>query len=341
MFCENRWQIASTMPGYSCVVCGNTSAKDKNASLHRFPSVPEKRSRWLEAFQISEDLIRSHSRVCCRHFRDGDATKEPIVSLGKRFASPIKMKTSRAKRAKIRNSTRELQKMRSSLSPPFPCSSTKSPTPPSTPHTSPLQSPTPHTSPPQSPTPHTSLPQSHTPHTSLPQSPADESSLQSSTPFSSLALSVSSPQQVTIDELLETVSQLHHIPPSDALQSQTEVLASTALLARIEALETENNRLRATPKPVHHFRIVDIKDDDCLVHFYTGFKSFVILMAFFEYLGPVVHELNYWGAKQKSALHQRHRSQKIDPLNQFFLLMIKTSTQLEIERSCISLWYFY
>ena len=115
------------------------------------------------------------------------------------------------------------------------------------------------------------------------------------------------------------------------MQSQTEVLANTALLARIEALEAENNRLRATPKPVHHFRIDDIKDDDCLVRFYTGFKSFVILMAFFEYLGPVVHELNYWGSKQKSALHQRHRSHKIDPLNQFFLLMIKLRLNLKLK----------
>ena len=40
-------------------------------------------------------------RVCSRHFSDGDASKPPVVALGKRFCSPVK-KVSRAKRAKVR-----------------------------------------------------------------------------------------------------------------------------------------------------------------------------------------------------------------------------------------------
>ena len=34
--------------------------------------------------------------ACCRHFRDGDSKKEPLVSLGKRFASAIKGKQATA-----------------------------------------------------------------------------------------------------------------------------------------------------------------------------------------------------------------------------------------------------
>ena len=51
------------MSGYSCVVCGNKSANDKHTSFHCFPSALEKRARWLEAFEITEDLIRGHTRV--------------------------------------------------------------------------------------------------------------------------------------------------------------------------------------------------------------------------------------------------------------------------------------
>ena len=76
-----------------------------------------------------------------------------------------------------------------------------------------------------------------------------------------------------------------------------EVLVNTALVSRIEVLEAENNRLRASLNQRHYFRIVDIQDNDHIVCFYTGFGSYVILMKFFEFLGPVVHELNYWGAK--------------------------------------------
>ena len=43
--------------------------------------------------------------------------KSPLVSLGKRFASPIKGKHARAKRIKTRDSTKDLADLRSSRSP--------------------------------------------------------------------------------------------------------------------------------------------------------------------------------------------------------------------------------
>ena len=63
---------------------------------------PSKRVGWFQAFGIIEGQLRNHSLVCCRHFHDGDSMKEPVVTLGKRFASPIKGKHPRAKRAKAR-----------------------------------------------------------------------------------------------------------------------------------------------------------------------------------------------------------------------------------------------
>jgi len=40
------------------------------------------------------------------------------------------------------------------------------------------------------------------------------------------------------------------------------------------------------------FRLENIKHDDKLVHFYTGFQSYETLLAFYEFLGPSVDNLN-------------------------------------------------
>ena len=77
--------------------------------------------------------MKSCSRVCCRHFPGGDVANELQVSLGKRFASPKKKATPRAKRVKSRDVTKQW----SSLVEPGPLSScskstasaSKSPTP--------------------------------------------------------------------------------------------------------------------------------------------------------------------------------------------------------------------
>ena len=96
------WKASSQlnkMPGGKyCCVCKNSYSRDPRISLHRFPSATDKRGAWLEAL---EEEVKPHMRVCSRHFPDGDASKPPVIALGKRFCSPIK-KDSRAKRAKIR-----------------------------------------------------------------------------------------------------------------------------------------------------------------------------------------------------------------------------------------------
>ena len=61
---------------------------------------------------MNETDLKSYSRVCSRHFPDGDATKEPKVNLGKRFASPKKRDHPRAKRAKRIDSVKEMAELR-------------------------------------------------------------------------------------------------------------------------------------------------------------------------------------------------------------------------------------
>ena len=90
------------MPGDQCIVCSNTRHKDKNASLHRLPRKKPKRGRWLDALGQVEEDVKNFHRVCSRHFLDGDAMKDPQINLGKRFASPKKRWTLRAKRGQKR-----------------------------------------------------------------------------------------------------------------------------------------------------------------------------------------------------------------------------------------------
>ena len=69
-----------------------------------------------------------------------------------------------------------------------------------------------------------------------------------------------------------------------------------------------------------------IANDDKLIRFYTGFTSYDIFVAFFEFLGPSVTQLNYWGEKD---VHTYHHSRKLDPINQLFLTLMKLKLDLK------------
>lgn len=226
-------QVIVIMPGDSCLVCGNTRSKDSSASFHRFPRDSERRTVWLNAFQLSESDLKSYSRVCSRHFPDGDVKKDPQVTLGKRFASPKKREHPRARRAKRRSEDKQLSELRSMSD-----SRSRSVTPATTSDTSRRSS-----------------------HSATPQP-----SLQTNQP---------------------------------STKDDTVVVVNTALVARIEALEAENRLLKEKVTPSESpFRIEQIKKDDQLVRFYTGFTSYLIFLTFFEFLGPAVNELNYWGSRE-------------------------------------------
>ena len=47
----------------------------------------------------------------------------------------------------------------------------------------------------------------------------------------------------------------------------------------------------------------------------------LILLTFFEFLGPSIHELNYWGSKRGE--RKQSRPAKLSPLNQFSLTLMK------------------
>ena len=67
-------------------------------------------------------------------------------------------------------------------------------------------------------------------------------------------------------------------------QSISEVDVGTALLARIELLESETEKLKEAPKRKHLFNIEDIQHDDKMILFYTGFVSLGFLVPFSSFL---------------------------------------------------------
>ena len=77
--------------------------------MHRFPQDKTKRLHWLQTLGLKDNNIHSYHLVCSRHFPEGDAkSHDPQLSLGKRFASPKKRWTNRAKRAKRREAAQNL-----------------------------------------------------------------------------------------------------------------------------------------------------------------------------------------------------------------------------------------
>ncbi len=138
---------------------------------------------------------------------------------------------------------------------------------------------------------------------------------------------MSEPLCASIGEPLLSDYSVHELP----CQEPSDVVIDVALTARIEALEAENKQLKAelSASKDAFFRIETIATDDSLVRLYTGFASYEILLIFFEFLGPSVNNLTYWGSSDNRSGHRRKK--KLDPLNQFFLTLVKLRLNLRVK----------
>ena len=140
---------------------------------------------------------------------------------------------------------------------------------------------------------------------------------------------VSEALSATIGEPLLSDYSVHELP--DHGEASSDIVVDVALTSRIEALEIENRLLKEelSTRKVTYFRIGDIAADDSLVKFYTGFTSYEILLSFFDFLGPSVHQLTYWGSSDNRI--SRRRRKKLDPLNQLFLTLVKLRLNLRVK----------
>ena len=71
------------MLGQRCCVCPNTQSKDPSLKFHRFPRDPAVRRVWLDTFSMEEGDLKPSSRVCSRHFPEGNQHKVPSLTIGK------------------------------------------------------------------------------------------------------------------------------------------------------------------------------------------------------------------------------------------------------------------
>ena len=136
-----------------------------------------------------------------------------------------------------------------------------------------------------------------------------------------------------VGEQLDGNYLVYELPTSSVTSSvptaSEQNLVSVSLLARIETLEAENTRLKkGLPSRETKFTVEQIMNDDKLFCFYTGFKSYVVFLAFFQFLGPAVNKLNYWGSEVTS--RKRQRSMKLSPMDQLVMTLMKLRLNLKV-----------
>ena len=122
---------------------------------------------------------------------------------------------------------------------------------------------------------------------------------------------------ILVDKELEEQSPISHVSPI----ADNEQHKLTALIAQLEVLEAENAKLKNAMFKEAKLTVEELKDDDRLFSFYTGFKSYQIFLAFYEFLGSAVYMLNYWGSKKTA--HQRKKTTKLKPIDQLLMTLMK------------------
>lgn len=204
-----------------------------------------------------------------RDIPGGDVTKEPQANLGKWVASPIKKKLLRAKRARHRESGKSLMDLMSA-SPDVTMQLEEDPEGEQTENERPnVQS--------------TVVGEQPCADYQVYELPSDSGDVLSDS-FSTSASGILS----DISSYVDSASTL----VLSAGPSNTEVLVNKALLDRIESLELQNHLLKSNQaKSSTKLCLDQIKNDDKLFNFYTGFVSYEIFLAFFEFLGPAANEL--------------------------------------------------
>ena len=140
--------------------------------------------------------------------------------------------------------------------------------------------------------------------------------------------------QATTNKMVSEVDEhlILDIPIDDsATNTSLSSTVSCTDTARIELLQGEILMLSRKLKTIEElktavFTIDCLANDDKLIRFYTGFTSYDIFVAFFEFLGPSVTQLDYWREKDVRTIR---RSRKLDPINQLSLTLMKLKLDLK------------
>lgn len=245
----------------TCLICKRAKKKGDNVSMHRFPpkSEPIKRQNWLRALNLNDHEIMDHHRICSRHFQHGDVTQIPSLQLGARFQSPKKTGTQRSKTALKRKTlpTHFAEPVKKKLS--------------------------------------NDLDSVSSVVTTVGEASISEASF--TTPIGESLMT-----DYVVHELPNEIasSSIAHCVMDKITNCASHIdnhLVHAALTARIEYLESQNSLLKQQLVITKPLRLANIQHNDKLVSFYTGFSSYEVLLLFYEFLGPAVNNLQYWGAK--------------------------------------------
>lgn len=104
---------------------------------------------------------------------------------------------------------------------------------------------------------------------------------------------------------------------------QTEIISSKErdLLDRIDELEAKLKEKDGQLEK-QTFRLMNIKDDDAKVLFYTRFNSYRTFGAFFCFLGPAVNSLCY-SSKNVTMVKKNRRHRSLPPIEECFLTLVR------------------
>ena len=106
----------------------------------------------------------------------------------------------------------------------------------------------------------------------------------------------------------------------DVEQVDVETQTNDDSQAVIEELKGRITRLEEVIV-ISKFCIENVAKDDQLITFYTGFPSYESLNVCYEYLGPGVNDLRYWGSNNQDISYGRKRL--LSNHNEFFLVLVK------------------
>ena len=80
---------------------------------------------------------------------------------------------------------------------------------------------------------------------------------------------------------------------------------------------------------VEKFGLQRFAGSDSDIRFYTGFPDYNTLTSFYEFLGPAVTQLNYWGSdfskECPSWIEKRGPSRKLKPIDELFSVLYRLS----------------
>ena len=304
---DSERSVSRGMPQHCCVpLCSSNSSKNVDGDrvgFHSFPSDPDLLKRWIINIRrdVSEHFsLNAHTKVCSLHFEEDD------FHPGHERRDPYKKATTQLRR-----------KLKPTAVPTVFAWSRpkrKPPTERSISSACPAKRPRPC---------QTSQPV----HEISP--PLEEIQVDDESSGRSVSQSDADAHDGEGSSVHERTHA--HCECVDELKLQVELLEAekAQLQATCDGLRKENDNLRTAPWQARKFSIERVKDDDKLVSFYTGFSSYLMFLACFNFLKRSAEVMRGWKGSatcpddvdqhgQKPA-----RKSKLSLEEQFFLVMVR------------------